>query len=154
MLEIKFDTNKLNLVCKYKENTNEITVNTAENKSPQNIKKLTELVFSFPDLFFVVFKSFLVTKQITPKFKIEQIITTANTFKGESIPAIKIATPVNKIEIKEVILQNNILLNTIFLGVIGKVFNKLKNLPSLEILFAQNEFNIIENILIEQSTIS
>lgn len=154
MLEIKFDIKRLNLVWKYSENTNDITVKPTDITSPQNTKKFVEAVFSSLCLLFVVFKSFLVARHITPKFSTLQIKNTASTFNGDNVPETIRAIPVKKMETNEDMLQNSILLKTILFGEIGNVLRRLKNLPSLEILFAQKEFKIIENIDTAHKTIS
>ena len=84
----------------------------------------------------------------------EQITITAVTLSSESAPITSKIMPVSKIETIEVIEQNKILENIIFFSLIGKVFKRLKNFPSREILFAQNEFNKIEYIRTEHKTIS
>lgn len=130
----------------------EITVNITANIKPQKIKKLDEALFSSPVFKCVVFKSFLVAMQIIPTLIKLHIPITASVFNGDMICIIPI--PVNKIDASEVIEQNRTLERTTFFGLIGKVLRRLKNFPSRDILFAQNEFNKIEYISTEHKTIS
>ena len=110
---------RLNFVWRYNDKTNEIVVIIPAKISPQKIRKFVDDLFSFPTLYFVVFKSFLVDKQITPKLISEQINTTAKSFNGDNSPVIKTHIEVSNIETNEVNEQNNILLKIIFLGLIG-----------------------------------
>ena len=115
----------LNLICKNTDITKASTAMPIAKTNPQKIKKLAEVGFSSPSLFLRVFKSFLVAKQITPKFNIKQMATIAKVFKIDNCFANIIIKPVRTIATNDVIEQNKILLNTTCFGVTGYVFIKL-----------------------------
>ena len=151
---IIFATYKSCFIWKYIESKMEPTVIIVDKTNPQKIKKFVDLLFSLSSDTCNVFKSFLVAKQIMPTFNKEHIPKIAIAFNILILLVKNNATELINIEKTETIDENNILQNITILGLIGKVFNKLKNFPSRDILLALNVFNKIENTKTEHNAIS